>query len=423
MSEETAVIETPVESTPAAEPVETTTSTPESGPEATAQPAEKPQTEQEKLDRRNNPDALRKTLKWLRENGGEHSAQAQTIERILSESKNYKTVFPTVREARDIKQAIDSVGGVQKIAELQQTASRMADIDSRLEAGDPSVLDDIFETGGKGIAKLLPGVIERLAKESPQEVQAAIKPHVFTFLSSEGMDGAIDAMVRAFNADKPEDAKNVLASIVNWWKAQNQAQPEQTNPEQDAFQKERDKFYREKYEGEVTRAFDTVASHAQKLLTEKLKPTVARLGLSAESAQLLLEDTWGQVQKLRNADPLFKASVTDRFNDKKRTVSQDAAQFVQGYTDKYAEDAVKKAVQLRYGDVLGKIAPKAVPPAQAPKVDPTAPPTGAVISVDQTVTAQKLGSKSKAIDAILRGEGFDSAGKPVKKVGRAWKHA
>ena len=97
MEVETAAVETTPVETASTAPVES--ATPEPGADLEASEGQPQKTEQpDKVDRRQNPDALRKTLKWLRENGGEHSAQAQAIERILGETKSYKTVYPTVRE-------------------------------------------------------------------------------------------------------------------------------------------------------------------------------------------------------------------------------------------------------------------------------------------------------------------------------------
>ena len=163
-------------------------------------------------------DSLRKTLKWLEDNGNEHSSQANEIRKVLAERQSYKSVYGTVREARDAKQILDTVGGAQKIAELQAVGARMAEVDAMLNAGDPRVLEAILETpeATKGIAKIFPNLLDKLATSNPQEVSEALSPYILGFMDNQGLFGAIDSMVGAFNAGKPDDAKKILASIVAW---------------------------------------------------------------------------------------------------------------------------------------------------------------------------------------------------------------
>jgi hypothetical protein len=374
--------------------------------------------QQDKPDKRRNPDALRKTLKWLRENGGEHSERAAEIERYLGENKSYKTVYPTVRDARETKLAVDAIGGVGKIAEMQQSVAHMAEIDSMLEAGDPKVLDEIFQLAPKGIAKLAPAILDRLAESNPQAYTHAVAPHALSFLDTQGVTDALDAMVQAFNAGKPDEAKGVLAKIVNWYKSiisSSSHTAVKPDPEREAFEKERETFSQQKYHGEVKATFDQVISHAEQTLDKHLAADRKRLGLSDESYALLREDAWKYLQSDRNADPVFKAAIGTKINDKTRSISTDAVSFLNAQTDAKAKAACDKAIRVRYGHL------KATPVATEKK-SPTSPPSGGTVALDPDVTRKKLG-RSGAQDAILRGEGFSRDGKPIKKTNGVWKYA
>jgi len=409
---ETAVIDAPVETTAVTEPAEASGETIE---ESQGTPAGQENPDQpDKQDRRQNPDALRKTLKWLRENGGEHSAQAQAIERILGESKSYKTVYPTVREAREARQAIDAVGGVQKIAELQQSITRYQDIDARLEAGDASVIDDILETGGKGLTKILPTLIEKLGEADAAGIQAVMRPHAVKFMESQGLVNAIDSMVASFNEGKPDEAKAWLARIVQWYKGLGP----KANPEQEAWQKERDQMHQERYQEKVSATFNQIISHAETVLDKQLSADIKRLGLSPEQAQLLKEDAWKKLEKLRNADSVFDKNKDTKFNDKTRQVAADAATFVNRYTDRFAEEACAWAVRMRYGHLKGTVA---APGAATVKPNPTVAP-GTPVALDHSATLAKLGKRGSE-DAILRGEGYTKDGKKIIKQNGKWKYA
>lgn len=411
---ETAVMDAPVATeTPAAEPSTGQTETP---PATQQQP-------DERVDGRQKPDALRKTLKWLRENGGEHSAQAQVIERILGEGKSYKNAFPTVREARDIRTGVETLTGEPynpkttpaKLAEVQQYVSNMRDVDAKLEAGDPSVVSQILETGSKGIAKILPTLIDELAKTNGDEVAAAIQPHARTFMQNQGLFDAIDAMVNAFNGNKPDEAKSILSRVVNWARGLGQAKSDASpDPQQTAFQAERDKFYQEKFQSDVAGVFNPILEHAQTTILAKLEPDAKRLGWSEEYTDLKLKDIWKVIEGRRNRDPLFKSGIGQHINEKGRKVGTGAKDFLNSFTEKYFDEA--------YRLVMGPHLKSATPPKPGVKQNPVAPPAGATIAIDYAVTKRKYGD-SGAQDAILAGKAFDKAGKPIKKVGKVWQYA
>lgn len=414
MAEETAVMDAPVaESAPV--------SSGESSSQADISHEEPleltPQQETPKPDNRRNPDSMRKALKWLRENGQEHSEQAKHLEAMLGEMKSWKTVAPTVREGREMKMAVDAAGGVQKIAEMQQSVAHMAEVDSMLEAGDPKVLDEIFETAAAGVAKLAPEILSRLSKANPQAYRTAIEPHAIGFLDSEGVTDAIDEMVKAFNAGKPEDAKGWLARLVNWYKAKasEQGRPEAA-PEQTAREKEYSAKEQKLYEREVQAVFDRVIPHAETSIRAKLDADAKRLGMSPAHAQLMLEDVWKIIERKRNAHPAFRAMLGQKFNDRNHSVSEDAATFLQGFTTELLDDAYQTVMGPRLR------AYKPGSPSIPAKVSPVEAPAGGGPLLDTDVTRKKLG-RNGAQDAILRGEGFDKTGKKIKRVGKTWRYA
>ena len=420
--------------TAVAEPVETAEQVAETTPESTSQPQNKQQESKEstsdKADRRANPDAMRKTLKWLRENGGEHSAQAQDIERALGELKSWKTVATNVREAREIKSAVDAIAGtagtfpekLAKLAEMQSYTSRMQEVDSLIEAGDPRALGMVLETpeARAGIVKLLPHLMKDLAASNPNEMAAAVKPHVTGFLDSQGLPEAIDAMVAAFNGGKPDDAKGILAKIVAWYKglggagAGEDAKP----PEQAAWEKERDSYQQKEFAGGVKSAFDAAMSHAETEIDKELAPELKKYGIPADVASIIRSDVWKRIERERNADPLFKSTIETKVNERTRKIDPSTADFLKSQVDARVKEAVRKEIQLRYGFI--KKTPAGTPET---KRNVTAAPGGVAISIDYPKTIAKYGGKRGAEDAIMAGKAVNSAGKPIVKAGKIWKLA
>ena len=414
----TAVLDAPVsapESTATETPVsENNKIAPKESSQSTAQPTDR-------TDRRLNPDALRKFLKAQREADPANVEHVQSIERALGELKSWKTVAPTVREARELKQAIDSVGGREKLAELQTYATSMREVDDMLEAGDPRVVDKILETGAKGIAKVLPALLEKLAQTDPQGISAAIRPQVTGFLDSEGLPDAIDAMVAAFNAGKPDDAKAVLAKIVSWAKGMfGDAKPGSDKPPAQAeWEREREQVYQQRFAGDVKSAFDASMSHAEQAIDRELGVQAKEYGLTPEVLGVIRADVWKRIEKERNADPLFKSTIAAKVNERTRKIDPSTADYLKSQVDQRVKDAVRQELRLRYGFIKSKTA--AADPNK--KADVTSAPAGTVISIDYGKTIAKYGSRQSAEDAIMNGKAVNSAGKPIIKQGKVWKLA
>ena len=411
-----AVMEAPVEAqaTEASTIPESTGGTKETKP-AQVDPA-KPA---EKVDNRQNPDALRKALKWLRENGQEHSKAAQDLERSLGELKSWKTVAPTVREAREIKAAFDAVGGREKLAEMQQYTTQMREVDSLIEAGDERVLPMILESAESkaGVAKLLPGLMRELEKTHSAEVQRAIQPHVAGYLDSQGFSEVLNAMGRAFKANEPANAQKLLGQLIAWWnKNAGEGGEVQKPPQQEAWEREREQFQQTRFDDEVKSAFGKSIDYASATIDRELAPELKRYGIPQETAELIRADVWRRVEKERNADPIFKARINDLVNGRARKVDPQTTAFLNAQVDQRVKEAVRKEIGLRYGFMKK-------PAAAAPeKTSVTAPPAVSAVTIDHEMTIRKLG-RSEAQDSILQGKAFNSAGKAIKKVGRLWQLA
>jgi hypothetical protein len=89
-------------------------------------------------------------------------------------ARGYEEQFPTVREAREVKALLDTVGGRDGFLKMQATLSEVEQIDALLSAGDASVIDRMWQEAPEGMPKLVPHIIDRFAKEKPQEYQQFI---------------------------------------------------------------------------------------------------------------------------------------------------------------------------------------------------------------------------------------------------------
>jgi hypothetical protein len=389
-----------------------------SQPDKTQEPTQSTQPD-DKNDRRQQPDALRKYLAAQRA-VPENAEHVKTIERALGELKSWKTVAPTVREAREIKQALDSVGGREKLAEMQTRDTQVREVDSLIAAGDERVLPMILQTpeDRAGIAKILPGLLRELGKSNASEVSAALQPHISSYLDSQGLPEAIDAMVAAFNENKPDQAKSILAKIVNWGKNVFGAKGTDSKPpEQAAWETEREQFHQREFAGSVKTTFDAAMTHAEQAIDKELGVQAKEYGLTPEVLAIIRADVWKRIEKERNNDPLFKSTIASKVNERTRKVDPTTADYLKSQTDQRVKDAVRLELRARYGFI------KKAPVDPNKKPDVTAAPGGVTVSIDYPKTIAKFGGRKAAEDAIMNGEAVNSAGKNIVKQGKVWKLA
>jgi hypothetical protein len=419
-------------------PVAAQTEVAQTTPEATSQPAkttpESTQSTPDKTDKRQQPDAMRKYLKGLRDSGGEHTERVQELERALGENKSFKSVIPTVREARELKTVFDAIAPeakttqerIAKLAEMTRVTSHVREVDGYIAAGDERALPMVLETpeDRAGVAKLLPGLIRELSTSHSAEVKAAIQPHAISYMRDEGLPGQLKLIVEAFKAGKTDDAATYIDQIVGWYNEKSQGKQDTVKPaEQQAWEKERDTFQQKAFEAEINKASESMNTYAWGKICAAVDPQLKQQGIPLDSdyANLIRQDVWKAIEKKRNSDPLFQAASADHVNVKAKKVSPSWAQYLNSQTDAHLRDAVRQELS-KPGRFLAKAKPQNGNGPEV-KANPTAPPASASIEIDHEMTARKAGGRAAAQDMIMQNKAFNSAGKPIKKVGRVWQLA
>jgi hypothetical protein len=366
--------------------------------------SEQPKPEQsteDKQDGRKQPDALRKRIAELRRQA-DSIADPVAKKALLDDAKElnnrigkvgaYEELFPTVREAREFKALLDTVGGRDGFAQIQETLSNVEQIDGMLERGDPAVLDALWEEAKQGMPRLVPAIIERFAKENPQEYAKAITPHAVRFFDDSGFPEAFDQMVAAFKGGDTKTGESLALRMAQWFASQRQgaqAQP-QANPEQEKWEREKTEWEQKQNDEKINAAYNSVVEHAGPVIDKFLKPIVAKLGLSAEQYGLLREDVWADLQKTRNADPTYKTVANAKF----KQGIEPATAYIKGETEARAEQAASRMAKLRYGHQLknGAVA----------RVNPIAPVAGPSIVRGKEPAPSEIDYGPKGVQAARK---------------------
>lgn len=387
-SVETPVVETPdvsTENVPRGTSEQTTEQTPE------------------KTDARRAPDALRKFLKQVEDqalkSGDQTLAQEAKnhlaqIRQGLGQRDGYREMFPSVQEARSAKALFDSVGGIKGVEELQNAKAQIERVDQLLAEGNPEVLDALFADDTKeGMTKLVSPILDKLAQQNPQAYQQAISPHAVRMMQNEGLPGAINALVDAFNGKNEAGQRQILGQLVKWFNDLSQGVQQnvkQNDPERQKFEEERTRFQKERHDAAVGEVFNSNLTYAADKIDEALKPYLPKLGLDKEGIEDLRQLIWKAYETQRKDDTTFKLAMNRNYQEGKGFRDPvEAKKFLNGHVDANLKGIVDERVERLYGKLL-KAAPKPNPTAPAKPVTP-------VQRTSQPVKKNSLDSRLSAI--------------------------
>ena len=174
----------------------------------------------ERTDGRKGPASVRTAIKALSESAPEHAAALKALGASHFRAEAYRKEFATPAEAASAKALITDLGGVEGLANIQQSQAHYQAQDERLKAGDPAVLDTIFSEFGEGAAQLAPAYLEKLATSNPTALQAAVVPYAISMLENAGFSNTIKAI---YNESDPAKVKQMVAGMYNWFQQQAQA--------------------------------------------------------------------------------------------------------------------------------------------------------------------------------------------------------
>jgi hypothetical protein len=417
-----AVAEAPVETGGAESSV--VESTPENAGESTQSTADK-------IDGREQPDALKKRISELRRQADTITdpaakaallADAKALNDTVGKGRAYEKVFPTVREARETKTLVESIGGREGLLKQQETLARIQQIDHDLETGNPSAADALWKEAPDGMVKLAPMIFANLEKVNPAEYQKAVVPHAIKFLDSSGFPNAFDKMTKLYASGKTAEAEEIRAELATWVSSQrNQtAREPKVDPRVQELEGKLTETQQREQQQEVDRAYNGVVQHAGPVIDRYLKPIVGKLGLTKEQYADLREDTWKHLQDTRNADPTYKTVAGAKQKQGMDAVSE----YIKSETENRAQDAARTMANRRYGHQLknGAVkAPNVTAPVTTPGVTRGKEPTRD--EIDYTPKGWALAKKAGYKGSMQGIQDMIMDGKAPLKVGgiRQWR--
>lgn len=381
----------------------------------------------DRVDNRRQPDAIRKGIAELKRQAegivdpAEKKAALDRIKLLYDttgKARGYEEHFPTVREAREVRALLDAVGGRDGLTQMQSTLDSVAEIDALLTAGDASVIDRMWEEAPEGMPKLVPHILDRFAKEKPQEYQQFIAPKSIGYLDQSGFPQAFDRMVQAYEAGKLEDAKAIRDQLIQWvvGNRQQQQQQNRTDPEVERLRKELNELRQGGESQKVDQAYNAVVDHAGPAIDTAARPHIAKFGLTREEQSAFRSAVWDHLQSTRNANETYKTIAPA-----KQRQGYDAwTEYAKRWTQDNVEESVRAILRTPPWSRLtanGNGTKSVTKPVTAPSIQQGKEPQPSEIdySGKGQMAARKAGFKDLA-DMLLSGQA------PLKSGGiRKWR--
>lgn len=275
----------------------------------------------EGADGRKGPAGVRNSLKAASEAAPEHAAAFKELGAAYFREQAFRQAFPTVQDAVSAKNLIESIGGVDGVAALQQRDAKYQANDAALLAGDPAVLDGFAKDAPEGFAALAPAYLEKLSTLNPQALQAAVAPYAVSMLANAGF---ADALKGIYNETDPAKAKQLVANMFNWFATQSQAAGQMTqkpakNPAADKIQQQQTELNTQREElfksNVNTKLFATLRPQFEKTITTMAAKNKWTPEQTAEFKQRLVAD----IDKKMSADKTYMGQVNIRMQNKQRT--------------------------------------------------------------------------------------------------------
>ncbi len=218
------------------------------------------------IDTKATPDNVRKALKSMRDSDPKNAQVVKELHGSFERWNAAKAIFPKgVAEMQEAKAFIDSVGGPDGYAKMQQSLDNVTATDEMLYAADPklwdAIIEDLKNSGHpEALGALAPSYLEKLKAHDAQAYYDTFTPHFFEGLKEVKMDSYLNQFSAALQAknDKGEvvpDVKRIgelVSALKDWYIDMEKTSKEKSSTPTDT--PERKKFLAEKTAFENTKA-------------------------------------------------------------------------------------------------------------------------------------------------------------------------
>src|SRR5215469_15054291 len=282
-----------------------------------------------------------------------------------------------VRETYALLQSVQhgELTGVEALNALQDEIRGISDIDARIAAADPTVLDEFDDSMRAGIVKMAPAILDMARSTDPEGYAAAVLPHFVEALRGSELVGSFNSLVDVLNEQPPrwltENQKTdwtndrlqrvmtLAGKMGSWFNAQQQKAgelPKQAggkptkNGESTPSEVETARANEQKMHWN-TNIQPQVDQYAEKKFEELFRPYDKRLRLDKTAKDSLKGAFIQGVVKKAVANPVYKSQMA-RYNAQRNPDPKTVINFARVEFDKHAKTVMDSLTNERYKPFL-----------------------------------------------------------------------
>ncbi len=307
------------------------------------------------------PKQVYETIRHLRE---EH-ADDPTTKRVLHSMtdaygrlQGFIQEFPEgVVQAREAKAILDSFGGFDGIAELQDLQEMADSTDDQLRRGDPAFMQRAARAEPDGFAKLVPEAINILQRTNSEAYEKALLGPTLKALEQAGLAYALSEAVKELKAGTPDGiqrAADWIQRTMAWHEGQ-KARFEETNkyardPRAPELERQQASFS----EAQRNSFLENVSTRIDEYMKESFTPQVQQLArgrnISAKAQADLVNAAMMQARDSLAKNNLFASRVKafSRNHGAPDAINR-AMGVIKAQIDGVRKNAIREVWTTRYG--------------------------------------------------------------------------
>jgi hypothetical protein len=333
-------------------------------PQAEPQAAEQPENEGD--GRVLNPE-LRSHLKQLK---AVNPRLEKAIRGTFFALNSFKQTFPGgVQEAQQFKTELQAFGGFEGIKSIQESSTKLQEIDGKLEKGDPSVVDGLSEMLPVEAYPAIAGkFLDTFGAKDAEGYQRMMSGIIANTFEASGVPFHLQRIEDFIQFGKTEEAVKLLREVGNWANgfrqtASTKPQPKPADPNAEKFQQERQALEQEKTQIFTQTVSTELGSWSTNRITELAGQYLKGRNLNADQKQALEAKVLGKVKAAQMGNKEFVANFQKYYSAKDK---DGLLKFVKADADKLLPNAVNDSFRVLFSDFGAKAQPKPVDGAKPP---------------------------------------------------------
>jgi hypothetical protein len=267
----------------------------------------------------------------------------------------FREQFPEgPKAAAEFKASIDQLGGLDGIKQIQQDSGFYKELDTKVEKGDPSIIDSLAEMlPADAYNALGDKFLQRFHAANPEGYQRFMSGIVSSTLASSGLQNELYLIKQVLSLGKTDEALKRIEQIEGW--SQQLQDLANSKPEQKQVDPKIAEREQQLNERETKMFTDSVTSDlgawSKSRVQKEVEPFLKGRKLNDHQFESLEQKALGKVRQSLLSNQQFSQTYQKYFMAKDR---DGLLKFVKAETDKLLPGAVKESYRYLFSDFSPK---------------------------------------------------------------------